>query len=112
LPTELTWSPDGRPSTTRASVANLAYHLSQHRNEKADRVELRNIEVWTARGLVTHYVLFVISLRDRLLEIAGMTPRTDQSWMLQMARNLTDNDGGAFEGQAFPHFRPSTLKGY
>ena len=42
------------------------------------------------RGLVTHYLLFVISLADRVVKIAGITTRPDEAWMLQMARNLTD----------------------
>ena len=50
-------------------------------------------EMWTGRGLVTHYVLFVISLHDRFVEIAGITTQPDESWMLQMARNLTDSQG-------------------
>src|SRR6266849_2779318 len=29
------------------------------------------VEVWTGRGLVTHYLLFVISLADRAVKIAG-----------------------------------------
>jgi putative transposase len=59
------------------------------------------VEVWTGRGLVTHYVLFVISLRDRLVEIAGITTRPDESWMLQMARNLTDSEGGALRAKKY-----------
>ena len=59
------------------------------------------VEVWTGRGLVTYYVLFVISLRDRLVEIAGVTPRPDESWMLQMARNLTDSGGGALRAKKY-----------
>jgi len=31
------------------------------------------VEVWTGGGLVTHYVLFVISLADRVVKIAGIT---------------------------------------
>ena len=29
------------------------------------------VEVWTAKGLVTHYVLSVISLADRIVDIAA-----------------------------------------
>ena len=59
------------------------------------------VEVWTGRGLVTHYLLFVISLRDRLVEIAGITTRPAESWMLQMARNLTDSECGALRGKKY-----------
>jgi hypothetical protein len=44
------------------------------------------VEVWTGSGLVTHYLLFVISLADRGVKIAGITTRPDESWMLQIAR--------------------------
>lgn len=51
-------------------------------------------EVWTAEGLVTHYVLFVISLADRVVHIAAITTRPDEAWMLQAGRNLTDSERG------------------
>jgi len=47
------------------------------------------------RGLVTQYVLFVISLSDRVVHIAGITPRPDEAWLLQVGRNLVDADSGA-----------------
>ena len=48
------------------------------------------VDVWTARGLVTHYVLFVIHHASRLVEIAGITTSPDAEFMAQVARNLTD----------------------
>src|ERR1700737_3860472 len=53
------------------------------------------VEVWTGRRLVTHYLLFVISLADRVVSIAGITTRPDEAWMLQVGRNLTDWQAGA-----------------
>ena len=50
-------------------------------------------EVWTARGLVTHYVLFVIHHASRLVEVAGVTKHPDAEFMAQVARNLTGLDG-------------------
>jgi hypothetical protein len=38
-----------------------------------------SIEVWTGKGLVTHYVLFVISLADRIVHIAGITTQADEA---------------------------------
>jgi hypothetical protein len=32
--------------------------------------------------------VFVISLADRVVKIAGITTRPDESWMLQIARNV------------------------
>ena len=40
-------------------------------------------------------MLFVISLADRAVHIAGITTRPDEAWMLQMGRNLTDERSGA-----------------
>ncbi len=47
-------------------------------------------EVWTARGLVTHYTLFVIDIATRAVYIAGTTTNPDNAFMAQVARNLTD----------------------
>ena len=41
--------------------------------------EYLTVEVWTDRGLVTHYLLFVISLVDRGVKIAGITTRPRRS---------------------------------
>ena len=51
-------------------------------------------EVWTARGLVTFYTLFVIDLKTRVVQIAGSTPNPDGAWMAQVARQLSDADDG------------------
>lgn len=59
------------------------------------------VEVWTGKGLVTHYLLFLISLADRVVTIAGITTRPDKAWMLQMARNLTDAQSGALRAKRF-----------
>jgi transposase InsO family protein len=59
------------------------------------------VEVWTGRGLVTHYLLFVISFVDRAVKIAGITTRPDESWMLQIARNVTDSQAGALHSKRY-----------
>ena len=59
------------------------------------------VEVWTGRGLITHYLLFVISLADRVVHIAGITTRPDESWMLQLGRNLTDAQSGALRAKQY-----------
>ncbi|MPZ46443.1 MAG: transposase [Betaproteobacteria bacterium] len=60
-----------------------------------------SVEVWTPRGLVTHYVLFVISIADRVVHIAGITARPDEAWMLQAGRNLLDEQDGALAGKRY-----------
>ncbi len=47
-------------------------------------------EVWTPRGLVTYYILFVIDLRSRRVHLVGSTPTPDDGFMAQAARRLTD----------------------
>ena len=59
------------------------------------------VEVWTGRGLVTHYLLFMISLADRVVKIAGITTRPDEAWMLQIARNETDSQVGALHSKRY-----------
>jgi transposase InsO family protein len=56
------------------------------------------VEVWSWRGLVTHYILFVIDLATRRVVIAGITTNPNEAWMLQMARNLTDTETGMLRG--------------
>ena len=53
-----------------------------------------SVEVWTLRGLVTYYVLFVIDLSTRRVNIAGITDHPDEAFMMQMGRNLNDIDEG------------------
>jgi putative transposase len=53
------------------------------------------VGVLTLRGLVTYYVLFIIHLESRKVEIAGITPHPTEQWMKQMARNVTMEGCGA-----------------
>jgi transposase InsO family protein len=52
------------------------------------------VEVVTWRGLVRYFVLFVIDLRTRRVEIAGITAAPNGPWMEQIARNLVDCEDG------------------
>ena len=51
-------------------------------------------EVWTWRGLVTYYTVFVIDLASRRVHIVGSTPHPDEAFMGQVARTLTAADDG------------------
>ncbi len=46
-------------------------------------------EVWSFFGLVTYYILFFIRIQSREVRIAGYTPHPKESWMSQIARNVT-----------------------
>ncbi len=56
-------------------------------------------EVWTARGLVRHFTLFVIDIATRRVHLAGTTTNPTSAWMEQVARNLTDCDEGFLSGK-------------
>ena len=49
-------------------------------------------------GLQRFLVLFFIDLSTRKVEIAGVAQAANGSWMSQIARNLTDADGGILTG--------------
>jgi transposase InsO family protein len=59
------------------------------------------VDVWTKRGLVTHYVFFVIHHATRMIEIAGVTPNPGGNFMAQVARNLTDHVDGFLRDKKF-----------
>ena len=60
-----------------------------------------SVEVLTRKGLIRHFVLFVIDLESRRVEIAGIVQQPDGRWMHQIARNLTDVDGGWLNGYRY-----------
>jgi len=47
-------------------------------------------EVWTVRGLVTFYTVFVIELHTRRVHVLGSTPYPDEAFVIQTMRRLTD----------------------
>ena len=51
-------------------------------------------EVWTWRGLVTYYTVFVMDLATRRVQIVGSTPQPNDLFMHQVSRTLTAADAG------------------
>ena len=88
------------PSPERSRRTSWSTFLKAHWKVLAAS-DFLTVEVWTGRGLVTHYLLFVISLADRVVNIAGITTRPDESWMLQIARNQTDSQAGALRATQY-----------
>src|SRR6202158_3440680 len=88
------------PSPERSKRTQWSTFLKAHWKVLAAS-DFLTVEVWTGRGLVTHYLLFVISLADRVVNIAGITTRPDDSWMLQIARNWTDSQAGALDSKRY-----------
>ena len=56
------------------------------------------VEVLTLGGLVRSFVFFVIRLKTRTVEIAGLTSQPTEAWMTPIARNLTDSHNGFLRG--------------
>src|SRR2546422_880739 len=59
------------------------------------------VEVATWHGLVTYYVLVVMELTTRRVEIAGITPHPTAAFMQQCARQLTDPFDGFLLGKRY-----------
>jgi putative transposase len=82
------------PAPERRHSTSWAAFIRTHRALLAGS-DFFTAEVLTLRGLVTYYVLFFIQLENRRVVIAGITDRPDESWMRQIARNVTMEGCGA-----------------
>jgi len=56
-------------------------------------------EVWTARGLVTYYVAFVLDVQSRRVHAIGCTPYPDEAFVIQCLRQTTGETGLLCEGR-------------
>ncbi len=79
--------PAGRRPTTWKTFLKAQW-------ESIAATDFFTVEVITWRGLVRYFVLFVIELQTRRVEIAGMVSSPDGTWMRQIARNWTDGEDG------------------
>src|SRR5260370_27463600 len=59
------------------------------------------VEVLTLGGLVRYVVFFVMKLKTRTVEIAGITCQPDEAWMTQVARNLPAAGDGFLRGMQY-----------
>jgi putative transposase len=59
------------------------------------------VEVSTWHGLVTYYVLIVMELATRRVQVAGITPHPTAVFMQQCARQLTDPFEGFLLGKHY-----------
>jgi putative transposase len=56
--------------------------------------DIFTVEALGLTGTVRHMVFFVIALKTRTVEIAGIRVDPDGGWIKQVARNLTDSVDG------------------
>jgi putative transposase len=59
------------------------------------------VEAVTLSGLVRYHVLFLIDLKSRRVEIAGIVHEPHGAWMQQIGRNLTDAVDGFLLGKRY-----------
>ncbi len=64
-------------------------------------IDFTTIEVWTKRGLVTYYLLFVMELATRRVHMAACTPTLGDDFMKQVARNLIDPFDGSLKDKKY-----------
>ncbi len=88
------------PSPERRKRTTWRQFLSAHWDCLA-AADFFTVEICSWRGLVTYYVLFVMELSTRRVQIAGVTRNPDTPWMMQMARNLTDPIDGVLVDKRF-----------
>jgi putative transposase len=84
----------------RHAGMSWAQFLTQHWEVLA-ATDFFTLEVATWHGLVTYYVLFVMELATRRVEIAGITPHPTAAFMQQCARQLTDPFDGFLLGKRY-----------
>jgi transposase InsO family protein len=65
--------------------------LKAHRGVIAE-ADFFTTEVWTWRGLVTYYTVFVIDLASRRVDVLGSTPHPTELFMEQTVRMVTAAD--------------------
>jgi hypothetical protein len=82
------------PAPKRSQTTTWSDFIASHLAVLAG-TDFFTVEVLTWRGLATYYVLFFIHLESRRVTLAGLTRHPTSDWMLQMARNATDESSGA-----------------
>lgn len=85
------------PAPERKKTTTWAEFVRSHLDILA-ATDFFTVEVWTSKGLVTHYVLLFIHLATRKGEIAGITAHPNETWMKQVARNVTMAGWGFLAG--------------
>ncbi len=88
------------PAPLRSKGMSWSTFLKAHWGAIA-ATDFFSVEVLTRAGLVRYFVLFLIDLQTRKVEVAGIVQQPDGRWMQQVARNLTDVDTGFLIGSRY-----------
>jgi putative transposase len=84
---------DIEPAPKRGQNTSWSEFIRAHMEVLAG-MDFFTVEVLTWGGLATYYVLFLIHLESRRITIAGITRHPTETWMEQMAHNVTDESTG------------------
>ena len=88
------------PAPKRQQTGSWSTFLKSHWDVLA-AIDFTTVEVWTKGGLVTFYLLFVIELKTRRVHFTGCTTQPNETWMRQVARELTNFDDGFLNGKHY-----------
>jgi transposase InsO family protein len=88
------------PAPQRKRQSTWKTFLKSHWDVLAS-IDFTTVEVWTPRGLVTFYLLFVMELSTRRVCFAGCTPNPHAAWMKQTAKELTNFEDGFLCGKRY-----------
>jgi putative transposase len=89
------------PASRRKPKIPWSTFIETHK-EVITACDFFTVEVFTATGLITFYVLFFLQVGSREVHIAGVTPHPDERWMKQVGRNVTMDGWSFLQGAALP----------
>ena len=88
------------PAPERRERGNWKTFLKAH-FESIAATDFFTVEIWTPRGLIRHWVLFVIDLPTRRIEIAGISRAPCGTWTEHVFRSLIDDFDGFLIGKRY-----------
>jgi transposase InsO family protein len=88
------------PAPERGRRTSWATFLKAHWGAIA-AMDFFTVEAVTWAGLMRYFVLIVIELKTRRVEVAGMVQQPDGRWTAQIARNLTDVADGFLRDERY-----------
>src|SRR4030095_10988812 len=88
------------PAPERSRKTTWKEFLSRHWDQIV-AADFFTVEVWTQNGLQRFVVLFFMELSTRRVEVGGIADGPNGLWMMQIARNITDDVDGFLKGKRY-----------
>jgi len=88
------------PAPVRKRTGSWETFLKSHWDVLAS-IDFTTVEVWTTKGLVTFYLLFVMEIKTRRVHFSGCTTSPNEDWIKQVARELTNCEDGFLNGKKY-----------